>query len=325
MKRLLACLAALVATLPAAQVSPPVLATVEYAPIQAKLRTGYWLEQGALRGCVLYLQGLGDSIRNHAPSFDALNAAGYRVISFDYLGQGGSEGTMGDTRLRHALDNPESVTERHFYETRDKHYEIPVQGEWVWSLYAKVRGPSGADCVGAKKIVMGWSTGGLAAYRMAHERRADAVVLISPGMLPKFFVGDSQHRPSKLLTLQRVITPRSFTRNTFAGTPNPHVDPIKPGSPLYALPFSLNLLSVASESEQWDISLMIPGLVLLAGDDQYVKSGSTVNLLRDRAPHFEIVSYPDARHELDNELPEVAEDVRGQIVRFLNSVTARRK
>ena len=48
---------------------------------------------------VLYLEGLADSMFNHDKLINTLSRAGYQVIAFDYPGQGGSEGSMSQTRI----------------------------------------------------------------------------------------------------------------------------------------------------------------------------------------------------------------------------------
>ena len=66
-----------------------------------ELRTGLLYESANVpfKGCVMYLEGLGDSILNHRPLFTALSEGGFRVITFDYMGQGGSTGSMNHTRI----------------------------------------------------------------------------------------------------------------------------------------------------------------------------------------------------------------------------------
>ena len=71
-----------------------------------KLRAGYLQESKAPKGNILYLEGLADSMFNHEQLFTALMKEGYRVIAFDYPGQGGpgprqggSQGNMNDTRI----------------------------------------------------------------------------------------------------------------------------------------------------------------------------------------------------------------------------------
>lgn len=63
-----------------------------YHVTREKIRMGYYPEQGVFKGNILYYEGLGDSMLNHAPLFEKLSQNGYRVIAFDYMGQGGSSG-----------------------------------------------------------------------------------------------------------------------------------------------------------------------------------------------------------------------------------------
>ena len=75
--------------------------TGESWSVTAKIRSGYLAENPnvTFRGNIIYYEGLGDSMMNHMPLFQTLTQAGYRVIAFDYMGQGGSKGSMNDTRI----------------------------------------------------------------------------------------------------------------------------------------------------------------------------------------------------------------------------------
>ncbi len=112
---------------------------VPYRQLGVRLRAGYSLETSELKGCVLYLQGLADSIRSHKCYFSCLNEAGYRVIFFDYMGQGGSEGSMNNTRVQ--VELPPTATKQMLqkYERQEKHYEIPEQGDFFWARYKQLR------------------------------------------------------------------------------------------------------------------------------------------------------------------------------------------
>lgn len=272
------------------------------------LRSGYIEPKvGAeLKGCVLYLQGLGDSILNHGPFFRQISDAGYRVILFDYMGQGGSEGTMNHTRI---------------YDPIYKNLEISSLAKVVWDRYAVVKN-NGRDCSVGKKIVMGWSTGGLASYRMARNRQADAVVLLAPGINPRTFVGEAAARPELLASASdAVITERTLTRQDYSRRSNPHVDPIKPASPTHVPLFAANLLLTSKLAQHWDIPRDVQGLVFLSGDeDTYVDRTASIRTLRKNAPHFAVVSYDGALHELDNETDEVSLDVHRRTVDFINRV-----
>jgi alpha-beta hydrolase superfamily lysophospholipase len=297
---------------------------VNYTPLNLIMRAGYALETTDLKGCILYLQGLGDSIQNHKPFFSRLNDAGYRVIFFDYLGQGGSEGSMNDTRVQVKIPPNSTRQMLRKYHERDRYYEIPEQGDFFWSKYRNVKNRLGQNCSESPKIVLGWSTGGLSAYRMAYEKRADAVILIAPGIHPKVMVGESAHRWDKMLLFQQTITEHTLTRNRFEGVANPHLDPIKPKSPATVPQFAGNLLGIASQAKLWKINQSVRGIVFLSGvEDSYVDRDSTLQTLRENASHFEVKSYDGALHELDNELPEVASDLYENSLRFLDSVTVR--
>lgn len=78
----------------------------------------------------------------------------------------------------------------------------------------------------------------------------------------------------------------------------------------------MNLLATAARVESWKIDPSIPWLVLLATDDSYVDADATIGLLEEHAPHFQRKSYANARHKLDNETMDVADDVHSGIIQF---------
>lgn len=297
------------------------LEMVEHPVLKVKMRAGYTMEQRDLKACVIYLQGLADSVRNHKPYFSELSSAGYRVIYFDYMGQGGSEGAMNRTRIQ--VDLPPGATRemQQRYQRKDKHQEIPEQADFFWERYKHVQNERGQSCSDSPKLLIGWSTGGLSAYRMAHENRADAVVLIAPGIHPKTMVGESAEDWSKMIFLRQTITERTLTRNKFKDQENPHLDPVRPKSPAHSPQFAMNLKGIAGRSTAWKINPAVRGYVFLSGDeDTYVKREATEKTLRQNAPHFRMKSYPGALHELDNEIPEVAQDLYRETILFLDEV-----
>jgi alpha-beta hydrolase superfamily lysophospholipase len=278
---------------------------LSYSPLGLALRAGIVHERTdrPFKGTVLYLQGLGDSIRNHAPYFSALRDAGYRVVTFDYPGQGGSPGWMNMTRIGVGNRLMRSVG-------------IGELAKLAWQRFAR-------EPETAKRMVIGWSTGGLAAYRLAHEGWADAVVLLAAGICPRIFVGESARRFYLLPFFAPVITARTLTRNEFEGEPNPHVDPIRPRSPMHAPAFATNLLWNAARSRSWRINPKVRGLALFGGqEDTYVDGNASIRVFARNAPQFETHSYAGALHELDNELPEVALDVRRRTIALFDSVVS---
>lgn len=296
---------------------------IQIADLPVKQRVGLFLEspESQFQGCVIYLEGLGDSVRNHEPLFKKLNSEGFRVVSFDYLGQGGSEGQMSWTRLD-AAGSP--------YPTSPS-YEIGNQARWIWKKFSEQKDPLfQRNCENQPKIVIGWSTGGLAAYKLAKEKWADAVVLIAPGISPNMCVGSAGSQSLTLKCLLQniesapIITTETLSTETYGPSENPHIDPIHPTRPFDAKFFSFNLLSTALfNTPNWIIDESIQGLTFLSGDnDSYVNSTRTKEILSQRAPHFKIVTYQKALHEIDNETAQIRLDLQNQTLNFLKKFLA---
>lgn len=265
------------------------------------LRTGYYTEAAdkPFKGCVMYLEGLADSVANQQPLFHHLSESGYRVVFFDYMGQGGSEGSMNNSRVLDPINNS---------------LQLSTQAQFVWNLYSQ-------NCGASKKLVIGWSTGGLVSYKLAYDNWADAVILIAPGIHAKKFVGEAAATPSKLVMLQQVISERTLTRAVYGKGLNPHVDPIKPDSPAKVPLFAANLLGSSLVSQSWQINSKVKGLVFLSGvEDTYVDRDATIKTLSKNAPHFHVVSYDGALHEIQNEIPDVAFDMHQKTTQFLDQV-----
>ncbi|MGZ3696627.1 MAG: alpha/beta hydrolase [Bdellovibrionota bacterium] len=257
--------------------------------VQSHIRTGYIDAYSGVsfKGNILYFEGLGDSMLNHRPLFESLTKAGFRVIAFDYMGQGGSTGNMNDTRIE----------------------DILRIGEIAWQRDAR-------DTIHfPKRTILGWSTGGLAAYVAAFRSAADQVILIAPGIAPNWFVGE-QH-PLKLKF--DVITLATLTtRKASSAIPDPHLDPIKPESPTDAMDFALDLQKTAYEARQSKIPRDIRGMVLLSGTmDTYVDTNKTRQVLSKNARQFRINQYDGALHEVDNEVSEISDRVKRDILNFL--------
>lgn len=269
----------------------------------------------AFNGCIIYLEGLGDSILNHYPFFNKLRNNGFRVLLFDYLGQGGSEGNMSETR----------VTSKGDPFPKSKKYEIGEQAKFVWNRYAKIDNTiSTNSCKNHPKRIIGWSTGGLAAYRLANEGWADQVILIAPGIAPKYCVGEAGGKGlidclnTVLDTDKTTITERTLTKNTFAQGNNPHLDKVKPDNFRQIKEFAINLLSTAYiQAPFWKIPKSKKGLVFLSGaDDTYVNKDQTISILKKNAPHFQTTVYENALHEIDNEVPEISEEMHQKTIDF---------
>lgn len=252
------------------------------------IRAGYLPHKGTFKGNIMYYQGLGDSMLNHDPLFRKIASAGYRVIAFDYMGQGGSTGSMNRTRIEY----------------------IPWIGERIWKKFAINLSSF------PQKTILGWSTGGLAAYLSASQNRVDKVILIAPGIAPRKIVGEGIWND-----IPNEITLESLTTDLYYGQEvNPHREEIKPNSPVKVPLFSLNLLKTAHEMEKKKIPSRVKGFVLLSGkEDTYVNAMKTRQILRKNAAHIKIKSYEGALHEIDNERREIREVAHDDILTFLKS------
>ncbi len=259
--------------------------------VSAQIRSGYLAENPKVpfRGNIIYYEGLADSMINHMPLFTKLTKIGYRVIAFDYMGQGGSSGDMNDTRI----------------------FQITELGNRVWKRHARDLNQF------PQKTIIGWSTGGLAAYVQAATAITTDItklVLIAPGIIPRTLVG--QQMPFELRFNQ--ITMQSLTSQVYSiGVFNPHLDPIKPTSPFQVFNFAIDLLQTASAHNWFPMPRHIKGLVLLAGRDLYVNSQQIFRRLDRIAPHFEFRKYTGARHEIHNEAEPVQSMAHDSIVNFL--------
>ena len=240
------------------------------------------------KGNILYLQGFADSMMNHRPLFEKIASAGFNIIAFDYVGQGDSTGSM----------NSMSITKINKLATN------------VWDYYV--------DDKAEKKIILGWSTGGLAAYKYGHdfENEVKALILLTPGIIVKPVLS------VKLETLTRV--------NYRMGVHDPHIDPIRPSSPMLVPTFAASLASTAIfKSTRYKLSKKIKGMALFASnDDAYIFSNASYKVLKANNPHFKVHQYKKqgyflskgALHELDNEISTIASDVRKRIIAFLNEI-----
>lgn len=254
------------------------------------IRNGFLAENSSVpfRGNVIYYQGLGDSMLNHMPLFKKLTNEGFRVIAFDYMGQGGSSGSMNDTRI----------------------HEIGKLGDIIWRKHARNLKQF------PHKNIIGWSTGGLAAYvEGINNPQVKKVALIAPGIAPNKIVGEQD--PCHLKFNQ--ITLESLTSQTYApGIKNPHLEGIKPKSPLNVPLFSIDLLTTAAKYAKKSVPTRLAGLVLLSGDeDTYVDAAKTRRIINEKAHHFEMKQYPHTLHEIDNEREPAQTSAHQDIIDFL--------
>lgn len=260
--------------------------------VKASIRSGYLAEnpEKPFLGNVIYYEGLGDSMLNHMPLFSKLTQAGFRVIAFDYMGQGESTGSMNDTRIR----------------------QIGVLGDEIWKLHARDLEHY------PKKNIIGWSTGGLAAYEQARLKTdVNNIVLIVPGIAPYLIMGEQKILQGEFnqITIASLTTQIYSHRNT-----SPHIDPIRPRSPLEVMSFARDLIQSSAENRNVALTMnpQVNGLVLLSGSgDNYVDNEETLRILEQTAPWFRTRKYSRALHEIDNEAEPTGSLSREDILLFL--------
>ncbi len=244
------------------------------------IRYGHWPEAPDVpfRGNLVYLEGLADSMRNHAPLFSAVARSGWRVVSFDYLGQGGSTGSMNRMRMASILE-----------------------------LATTVLGKAGRRAPGSKTVVLGWSTGGLAAYDWARRGGIDGAILMAPGLSIRPIVGEHGK-----------ITLESLTSRVDPPGQDAHLEPIRPDSPFKVPLLAADLFRTSLASRAWKVSPQVPGLALLTGRlDTFVDGPGSETVLRRGAPHFSVVHLEDSRHEPDNEVDPIRTRVIDSVRAFL--------
>ena len=204
------------------------------------------------------------------------------------MGQGGSTGKMDNTRIKY----------------------ISWIGDVVWKKYAyNLKEYS-------SKTIIGWSTGGLAAYQEATKEKVNKVILIAPGIAPNKIVGEG------LLSWPlNEITIESLTSDFYRGSnSDPHRDEIRPNSPLKVPLFAVDLLKTAEVMKHKKVPKQVKGFVLLSGsEDTYVNAEKTRRILNKNAKHFKIKAYEGALHEIDNERKEIRDSAHLDILEFIDS------
>lgn len=240
------------------------------------------------KGDVIFLHGFSDRLDNHGPLFRELADNGLRVIAFDYPSHGETKsrslGWYSFDELLQMIAYVETAT----VENRQR----PL-------------------------FIIGWSTGGLLAVRMAQmgftnglSRRPQAMVLYAPGVSVSAIPGD-----------WGVVTEETLTSHPQV----PHVGPIKPKSPFLKPVFSLRLLANSIFSQYQEMPEKPPILTFIGGEkaDVYANSMQVKKWVISQRQHNSQmlgIQCLASKHELDNEFEPLGQTVRRSTTAFLISV-----
>jgi len=253
---------------------------------------GVFSQVNEVIGDVLFLHGYGDSFLNHLALFKQLNESGLRVIGFDYPSHGKTQGMYWNDLDFHSFKSLTEIAEAVLNET--------------------------SSTTSRPLFIIGWSTGGLHAIRIAQVPRfrklfpsLSGLVLYAPGVAVKKCVGNSFcHITNETLNHDPLLRSRQ----------------IEPRSPLYRIDFAAKLIFNATRSWYQGIPEHVPTLVFVGGEkDKYVKTKdikSWVQLQRNQfSADINAIQCPQAFHELDNELPKYGgKFVREQSIAFVRSI-----
>lgn len=237
-----------------------------------------------IKADVLFLTGFSDRADNHAPLFTQLTESGFRVISFDYPSHG--ETDCWNLNL-HDMVSLEGLAQ-------------------IVLLSPQIRSE-------APLYLVGWSTGGLLAYRMLQRgqpvfRDVKGAVLLAPGLSVYPVPGD-----------MGFVTIDSLLSNPYP----PHVGDISPSSPLAYPLFGVDLIATSLLARFENVPNK-PVLMLL-GDDVLDVYANTPRIKKwystIKSKSFTAYQCDSAKHELDNEIEPIGQEVRDLIVNFLLGIS----
>ncbi|MFT5701128.1 MAG: dienelactone hydrolase [Desulforhopalus sp.] len=188
------------------------------------------------------------------------------------------------------------------------HFRTKEIADIVWK---EIKSTNGIDSKKQIDVVISWSSGGLAAYEMAKDKKEGlkGVILIAPA------------------TNSKVVT-KIKTDNLNGNIDFKYLDSIRPDS-LFTIPgFTGNLLASGLASQNWEVTHDVKGLVLLSDPEKdiYVDSKKVEKTLRSNTipENFEFVNYRGAAHEIDNEKEEhrTANKIKleDRVVKFLDKL-----
>ena len=283
-------------------------------PLHAHL----WATTRPLKGYFLILPGFTEFCEKYALTARRLVQQGYSCLIVDWPGQG---------RSGHLGSLPELVHCVHF----DQHME-------ALALLLEEAG-----FLDKRFYVLGHSMGGYFALRAAHlyRRQVEAAILLSPMIVPLappvWFARALSHFLIKLGFSRKLIpfsqiTPVSQARrfrldNRLTRYPEgydrqyqifeKHPELRRFRASVGWVHAAFEACSKTSLRPEWMADISCPVLALLAGDEQVVNLPRARQML-GHIPDAQQILFPDARHELLNELPEIVRRLFAEIDQFLH-------
>lgn len=252
------------------------------------LSAAVYNENSKFKSCALFIPGYADSFRNHLPLINSLNNNGYKVLTFNFSGHDGSSGDSANFNFSWNDERFDSLEKNSAQLTPTN--SILYQAQYIWDKLAENQ-----NCSKENRILIGFSAGGLAAYKMASLGWTSKVVLINPVLQAKSILNSL--RPGGTFQSLKELNEASslnFPSSTIAG----------------ANKGTLNLIKqILAESELLGNifpSKKLKGAIFYSENDIYSDSEKIEDLLIARAPHqFELHKYPNSRHRLDQPGEEV--------------------
>ncbi len=284
------------------------------------LRAHFWPTTAPFRGYFLILPGFTEFCEKYALTVRRLVKRGYSCLTIDWPGQG---------RSGHLGSLPELVHCTHF----SQHMQ-------ALNLFL-----AEAGFLEKQFYILGHSMGGYFALRTAHlyQQQVKAAILLSPMIVPLsppiwftralsrllISFGYSQKlapfsritplEEARRFQLDNVLTryPEGYDRQYQIFEKHPELRRFRPSVGWISAAF--DACKQTSLNPEWMALINIPILTLLAGDEQVVNLARAKQMLR-HLPHHRQLLFPDARHELLNELPEIVRRLFGEIDQFLKQL-----
>ncbi|MBL6777530.1 MAG: alpha/beta hydrolase [Alphaproteobacteria bacterium] len=281
------------------------------------LRAHFWPTTAPFKGYFLILPGFTEFCEKYALTARRLVKQGYSCLIIDWPGQG---------RSGHLGNLPELVHCTHFNQHMEALELLLAQAGFLEKQFH----------------VLGHSMGGYFALRTAHlyHQQVGAAILLSPMIVPlsppiwftralarlliSFGYSDklvpfgriSPLAEARRFRLDNVLTryPEGYDRQYQIFVKHPELRRFRPSVGWISAAF--DACKQTSLNPEWMAQISCPVLTLLAADERVVNLVRAKQMLR-HLPNHKQVLFPDARHELLNELPETVRRLFAEIDEFL--------